>query len=158
LLLPEQLSENMPSRCIGYNWYMIYSTFLHGISLKTLYRNMAEWDTPVLLIIRDMDEYVFGAVVSSEIRISDGYYGTGESFMFTIKPERNIYQWTGHNHYIIKGDTDGFAIGGGDGHFGLWMDEDLYRGSCHPCQTFDNEIMSKTEHFYCQALEAWGFA
>ena len=26
------------------------------------------------------------------------------------------------------------------GHFGLWLDGDLYRGGSHPCATFNNEV------------------
>lgn len=33
---------------------LVYSTFTHGISLRTMYRNMLAFgDTPVLFIVRD---------------------------------------------------------------------------------------------------------
>lgn len=43
---------------------------------------MAEFDedlSPVLLIVRDTKEHVFGAVVSSAIRPNDHFFGTGDS-------------------------------------------------------------------------------
>ena len=43
------------------------------------------------------------------------------------------------------------------GTFGLWLDEDLYRGGSHSCKTFANETLSSSEDFICCGLEAWGF-
>ena len=92
---------------------------------------------------------LFGAVVSCPVRISDHFYGTGESFLFSFEGEGkegekkrakeeeeeedggtredegteegdkedkvkiNVYNWTGENHYCIKGNSDSIAIGGG---------------------------------------------
>ncbi len=49
-----QLVINLPSGAVGRDWYLIYSTFKHGISLRTLYRKMMMYEKlPVLLVIRD---------------------------------------------------------------------------------------------------------
>lgn len=48
----------MPARTQGYPWQLVYSTAMHGSSLKTLYRNMAGLDSPVLLVIKDMHKKV----------------------------------------------------------------------------------------------------
>lgn len=42
----------------GYPWRLAYSTEKHGTSLKTLYRNLADVDSPVLLVIKDMEDQV----------------------------------------------------------------------------------------------------
>lgn len=42
----------------GYPWGLAYSTVKHGTSLKTLYRNLATVDSPVLLVIKDIDNQV----------------------------------------------------------------------------------------------------
>lgn len=57
-LLSEQLAAHMPARTEGYPWHLVYSTAVHGSSLKTLYRNMAGLDSPVLLVIKDMHKQV----------------------------------------------------------------------------------------------------
>lgn len=50
---------------------------------------MSEWRdemSPVLLLIRDVDGHVFGAISSSALLPKEGYYGTGDSsllFRFT---------------------------------------------------------------------------
>src|SRR4029434_5480360 len=48
----------LPARGQGYPWRRAYGTEAHGTSLKTLYRNLAELDCPVLLVIKDMDNQV----------------------------------------------------------------------------------------------------
>ena len=52
LFLP-QLNQELPSRTIGHCWDLVYSTFEHGFSLKTIYRRMEDCENPVLLVIMD---------------------------------------------------------------------------------------------------------
>lgn len=58
IFLFQQLAVHMPARTQGYPWQLVYSTAVHGSSLKTLYRNMAGLDSPVLLVIKDMHKKV----------------------------------------------------------------------------------------------------
>ncbi|XP_043938115.1 nuclear receptor coactivator 7 isoform X2 [Protopterus annectens] len=154
----EKLIQHLPARTQGYAWKLMYSTSVHGTSLKTLYRNLACFDSPVLLVIKDMDDQVFGALASHPFRISDHYYGTGETFLFTFNPDFKIFRWSEENSYFIKGDVDFLELGGGgSGYFGLWVDADLYYGRSNPCSTFNNEMLSSTEDFTVQDLEVWTF-
>uniref|UniRef100_A0A2I3TLF8 Oxidation resistance protein 1 n=2 Tax=Pan TaxID=9596 RepID=A0A2I3TLF8_PANTR len=125
LLLPDQiekLTKHLPPRTIGYPWTLVYGTGKHGTSLKTLYRTMTGLDTPVLMVIKDSDGQVFGALASEPLKVSDGFYGTGETFVFTFCPEfekhlmtklNHVFKWTGDNMFFIKGDMDSLAFGGG---------------------------------------------
>uniref|UniRef100_A0A8C6KPZ3 Nuclear receptor coactivator 7a n=1 Tax=Nothobranchius furzeri TaxID=105023 RepID=A0A8C6KPZ3_NOTFU len=83
----QKLAAHMPARTQGYPWNLVYSTAIHGSSLKTLYRNMADLDSPVLLVIRDMHNKVFGAFSSDPFKVSQYCYGTGETFLFTFQPD-----------------------------------------------------------------------
>ncbi|XP_063183463.1 oxidation resistance protein 1 isoform X5 [Chroicocephalus ridibundus] len=160
LLQPEQiekLTKSLPPRTIGYPWTLVYSTAKHGMSLKTLYRTMLGLDTPVLLVIKDSDGQVFGALASEPFKVSDGFYGTGETFMFTFSPDFEVFKWTGDNMFFIKGDMDSLAFGGGGGEFALWLDGDLYHGRSHSCKTFGNHTLSKQEDFTIQDIEIWAF-
>ncbi|XP_030906493.1 oxidation resistance protein 1 isoform X3 [Melopsittacus undulatus] len=160
LLQPEQiekLTKSLPPRTIGYPWTLVYSTAKHGMSLKTLYRTMMGLDTPVLLVIKDSDGQVFGALASEPFKVSDGFYGTGETFMFTFCPDFEVFKWTGDNMFFIKGDMDSLAFGGGGGEFALWLDGDLYHGRSHSCKTFGNRTLSKQEDFIIQDIEIWAF-
>ncbi|XP_037532366.1 oxidation resistance protein 1a isoform X2 [Nematolebias whitei] len=153
----EKLARHLPPRTIGYPWALAFGTSKHGMSIKTLYRAMQGQDTPVLLVIKDSDGQVFGALASEPFKVSEGFYGTGETFLFTFNPEFEVYKWTGDNMFFIKGDTDSLAFGGGSGEFGLWLDGDLYHGRSHSCKTFGNPMLSKKEDFYVQDIEIWAF-
>ncbi|CAN9514138.1 unnamed protein product [Ophioblennius macclurei] len=153
----EKLARNLPPRTIGYPWTLAFGTSKHGMSIKTLYRAMQGQDTPVLMVIKDSDGQVFGALASEPFKVSDGFYGTGETFLFTFNPEFEVFKWTGDNMFFIKGDMDSLAFGGGSGEFGLWLDGDLYHGRSHSCKTFGNPMLSKKEDFYVQDIEIWAF-
>uniref|UniRef100_A0A8C2JSU3 Oxidation resistance protein 1 n=1 Tax=Cyprinus carpio TaxID=7962 RepID=A0A8C2JSU3_CYPCA len=128
LLQPDQiekLAKHLPARTIGYPWSLAFSTSKHGMSIKSLYRAMQAQDSPVLMVIKDSDGQLFGALASEPFKVSDGFYGTGETFVFTFCPEFEVFKWTGDNMFFIKGDMDSLAFGGGGGEFGLWLDGDL---------------------------------
>jgi hypothetical protein len=153
----KQLIKHLPARAEGYAWSLIFSSAQHGFSLQTLYRRMAKFESPVLLVIMDTENNVFGALTSCSLRVSEHFYGTGESFLFTFYPEFKIFTWTGENLYFIKGNNESLAIGSGDGFFGLWLDGDLYHGRSQPCKTYDNDMLTNKEDFHVKTLEAWGF-
>lgn len=160
LLQPDQiekLAKHLPPRTIGYPWSLAYSTSKHGMSIKSLYRAMQAQDSPVLMVIKDSDGQLFGALASEPFKVSDSFYGTGETFVFTFCPEFEVFKWTGDNMFFMKGDMDSLAFGGGGGEFGLWLDGDLYHGRTHSCKTFGNPMLSKTEDFYVQDIEIWAF-
>ena len=98
-----------------------------------MYRNMSNFgDSPTVLLVQDSYGKVkqtgpycilfciifqlFGAMLSNSIKISDRFYGTGESLLFSFDEDEevSVYPWTGANDYIIKGNTDSLAIGSGE--------------------------------------------
>lgn len=153
----KEISRELPPRTIGYTWQLSYSTDKHGASLKTLYRKLSATDSPVLILIKDHNQQVFGSFLSHPLHPSDAFYGTGETFLFLSHPRFKCFKWTGENSFFIKGDLDSFAIGGGSGHFGLWVDERLFLGRSSPCFTFNNCSLSETNDFTILDLEAWTF-
>lgn len=152
-----ELASELPPRTVGHTWHLAYSTSRHGASLKSLYRKLSGTDSPVLLVIKDSNDQMFGSFLSHPLRPSDKFYGTGETFLFLLHPRFKCFKWTGENSFFIKGDLDSFAIGGGSGHFGLWLDETLYLGRSSPCYTFNNCCLSETSDFNVIELEVWTF-
>ena len=64
-----QLSESLPPRTIGYKWSLVYSTSLHGFSLKRLYREVGHIDSPILLVLRDAEDTVSVCVCACVRRV-----------------------------------------------------------------------------------------
>uniref|UniRef100_A0A3B5QH11 Si:ch211-15d5.11 n=1 Tax=Xiphophorus maculatus TaxID=8083 RepID=A0A3B5QH11_XIPMA len=153
-----QLCKELPARTVGRAWQLAYSTSRHGASLKCLYRKLSSTDSPVLIVIKDSLDELFGAFLSDPLKPSETFYGTGETFLFMLHPRFKSFRWTGENSFFIKGDLDCFAVGGGSGHFGLWVDENLYLGRSSPCYTFNNCCLSETDDFRIMELEVWTFS
>uniref|UniRef100_A0A915JZJ3 Oxidation resistance protein 1 n=1 Tax=Romanomermis culicivorax TaxID=13658 RepID=A0A915JZJ3_ROMCU len=173
-----QLSLHLPARAQGYSWILAYSTEQHGFGLSTLYRNMSLFNdlSPTLLVIRDKNQKIFGAIVSCPLKLSDAFYGSGESLLFTFvtaddqigaaavsasspfqtNPKLTIFHWTGCNRFVAKGDKDGLALGSGQGSFGIFLDDDLNRGRTRHCETFNNRPLTD-ENFFVADLEAFVF-
>ena len=52
------------------------------------------------------------------------------------------FPYSGINDYLILCETTFLSVGGGDGKYGLWLDEFLERGQSGPSLTFGNEGLS----------------
>ncbi|XP_075983975.1 TLD domain-containing protein mustard isoform X4 [Anticarsia gemmatalis] len=81
----EKLCSVLPARAQGYMWSLAFSTSQHGFSLASMYRKMQRVDSPVLLVIQDTDNNVFGALTSCAYHPSEHFYGTGESLLFSFQ-------------------------------------------------------------------------
>ncbi|CAG8732207.1 20751_t:CDS:2 [Dentiscutata erythropus] len=154
--IAEQIRLKLPRRLrLMLSWNLLYSLDQDGTSMTTMYHKVKD-KGPLVLVIKDMDEQVFGAFVTEPFKIRPSYYGTGEwddSSQSTVK----CYLWTGRNEYMILSEHDCLAIGGGDGKVGLWIDADLQQGHSERCDTFDNDILSSSPEFDCIGFEVWGF-
>uniref|UniRef100_A0A3Q2W7C9 TLDc domain-containing protein n=1 Tax=Haplochromis burtoni TaxID=8153 RepID=A0A3Q2W7C9_HAPBU len=86
-----ELCKELPPRTVGYTWQLAYSTSRHGASLKSLYRKLSGTDSPVIIVIKDALDEIFGAFLSHPLRPSEMFYGTGETFLFMLHPHCNIW-------------------------------------------------------------------
>ncbi|XP_023015045.1 TLD domain-containing protein mustard isoform X8 [Leptinotarsa decemlineata] len=153
----ENLCRHLPARAEGYAWTLVFSTSQHGFSLNSMYRKMYKLESPILMVIEDTDNNVFGALTSCALQVSDHFYGTGESSLFSFTPEFKVFNWTGENLYFIKGNNESISIGAGDGKFGLWLDGDLYLGRTESCKTYGNDPLTPKIDFLVKTLECWAF-
>ncbi|KAG5730069.1 hypothetical protein E4T56_gene1877 [Termitomyces sp. T112] len=156
-------------------WTLVYSLDQHGISLNTLYdRCEAHMQVKpgtsapagALLVIKDSGDALFGVWIGKEgVHPSrgKGYYGSGESFLWKyIGHKLQIFKWTGKNDYVALCEPEYISFGGGDGNYGLYLDESLFEGSSAACPTFANEPLCSTgtknanvAAFECVGLEVW---
>ncbi|VDP04195.1 unnamed protein product [Soboliphyme baturini] len=158
--LIRKIMEILPARAQGYPWILLYSSDRDGFALSTLYRSAGafkEKTSPCLLVIKDSKGRLFGAIVNCLLRMSDHFYGSGESLLFTNFPEFDVFRWTGANDFIVKGSIESIAIGAGKGLYGLWLDSDLYHGRTEHCDTFDNRLLTDMD-FVTAGVELWGFS
>ncbi|XP_052753612.1 oxidation resistance protein 1 isoform X4 [Galleria mellonella] len=81
----EKICTVLPARAQGYMWSLAFSTSQHGFSLASMYRKMQRVDSPVLLVIQDTDNNVFGGLTSCALHPSEHFYGTGESLLFSFQ-------------------------------------------------------------------------
>ena len=54
-----------------------------GCSFITFLKNTRDYETTVL-IIKDHNGWVFGALVTEPWKISNGFYGNGDNILFTF--------------------------------------------------------------------------
>lgn len=180
----------LPARITMYQPVLLYTTEEHGCSLTTFYVRVEQHE-PTLLMIKTCNNEVFGAYCSTrwqERNLKVGgqrqaYFGTGETFLFSLYPERHKYAWVGMNperqQSLMKGyngdnstksktidhsaelfmaaDSKMITIGGGDGQ-AIWMDENIRFGKTDHCSTFDNPPLCASGDFEIRVLEVYGFS
>ncbi|XP_013388368.1 TBC1 domain family member 24 isoform X1 [Lingula anatina] len=162
----------LPYRMTVYQPELLFSTEEHGTSLITLYQKIENKGAVILVIKTEKDE-VFGAYCSNdwseriqyEKRLT--YFGTGETFLFTLVPEVEKIEWVGlkkppeeisNTGYMFQaGDRTMLTIGGGDGE-GIQLDENLFQGRTERCNTFENEPLCEDGDFHCKVVEVFGFS
>uniref|UniRef100_A0A8D0ANI7 TBC1 domain family member 24 n=1 Tax=Sander lucioperca TaxID=283035 RepID=A0A8D0ANI7_SANLU len=88
----------IPERFALFSPIRLFNTAEHGRSLASLYSHV-EGHEPAVLMIKTVDEEVFGAFLSTDVierrkHESEGltYFGTGECFVFMLRPSMERYQ------------------------------------------------------------------
>ncbi|XP_050530682.1 GTPase-activating protein skywalker-like isoform X3 [Daktulosphaira vitifoliae] len=162
----------LPVRITMYQPILLYTTEEHGCSLTTFYVRV-EHHEPTLMLIKTCNNEVFGAYCSSkwlERNKKDdrgnrtAYFGTGETFLFSLYPGKAKYPWVGMevdnvnhaNELFMAADQKMITIGGGDGQ-AIWMDENVRYGKSESCSTFNNPPLCKSRDFEIKVLEVYGF-
>ena len=163
-LIPNRLADFQPER--------IYSSNIHGRRLRTLYDHV-EYHKYCLIIIRNEHQQIFGGFCSGQLANRTkirSWFGTGESFLFTLKPERQVFKWVGnqtsnkgstkaHEDYFIYADDERLQMGGSEEplDIGLCIQQDLNKGSSRQCDTYASEPLSSSEYFQIMEIEVFGF-
>ncbi|QEU61393.1 Oxr1 [Kluyveromyces lactis] len=179
----EELRHLMPTRIQLYTeWTLLYSLEQHGASLHSLYDKL-KYDTNnnarvgYVIVIRDRKGGIFGGYANETFHPTDSrrYYGNGECFLWKMEKvpdlqlhdkhdcKQDSHNWqlrgfpyTGENEFSIYCTSTFLSMGAGDGHYGLWIDDGLFRGVTSPSMTFGNDILSREgSKFHIVGVEVW---
>ncbi|XP_069986001.1 GTPase-activating protein skywalker isoform X1 [Penaeus vannamei] len=170
--LPVRMTMHQPS--------LIYTTEEHGCSLTTFFQRVEKHE-PTLICIRTVKDHVFGAYCSTaweqrnlkdEFGNRQTYFGTGECFLFSLRPTVAKYQWVGiskqqqnselssvehSSELFMHADSYMITIGGGNGQ-GIMLDQELRFGKTEKCNTFDNPPLTPDVDFEVKVIEVYSFA
>jgi len=161
LLTPDRLAKlhaDLPRKLKSRKMNLLFSTSEHGFSLNTLFRQLKDMG-PNIIVLEDDKGCVFGGFASDFWRVEKGYFGTGESFVYTCHPHYRKFGWKGpsSNNFFLYADNNGLGIGGGGAGYALHIDNNFKYGSSNKCTTFGNFGLSEEADFICVNLEVWGF-
>lgn len=149
----------IPSRFKILDLELLFVSSEHGYRLGTLFES-AKDSEPLLIVIETTDGNIFGTYLSKSLknRSSRKFFGTGESFIFNLRPSPQVYQWNEsyENQQFIYADENFLAVGCSSGKFGIWIDRDLNQVVSSPCDTFRNPSFIENESgwsdIYCIEL------
>jgi hypothetical protein len=144
-----QLVRWLPPRFVDRRWRLAYtaggasaklqkkgvSLKQDGFSIKSLYENMrlCRPNSPVFSIIRDEKGYLFGIFSTEPWRESPKPFGCGETFVFKLQPESEMFRWSHAGEDFLLGTRSYIAVGGGKAA-ALWLDDELNVGSSGECR------------------------
>lgn len=157
--IPQRLTVNAPS--------LLFTTEVNGTSMATLFNVLDELEH-CILVIKTFDNEIFGAYCSGSWndRKQKGvmYFGSGETFLFTLQPEKKIFRWVGMRNQsttstqelFLRVDLSKIVIGSGS-YEGLTISSNLSDGYTNRCETFENDPLCSQQHFQIAVLEVIGF-
>jgi hypothetical protein len=78
--------------------------------------------------------------------------------VFSLAPRRAVYPWARvpgfDNAFFQHASPDGLGVGG-TGHWAIFLEEELLRGSSGECHTFASPCLGGGEEFEVLAVELW---
>ncbi|KAK9450009.1 TLD-domain-containing protein [Limtongia smithiae] len=176
--LAEEIRHLLPLRLQLYDtWRLCYSLEQHGVSITTLYNQCVPprgASRPgYVLLVEDKAGGIFGAYLNEYPHPTKNgrYYGNGECFLWKSKvipplataasaangkDSDAAFPYTGINDYMILCEPFFLSVGGGDGKFGLYLDDRFEKGTSNSCPAFGNEALSdEGPKFSIVGVEVW---
>lgn len=156
----------LPARFQLYSPKLLFTTDDHGTSLTTFFNRCQEYEQTVV-IVKTSDDDLFGVFCScswqERLNKHTKFFGTGETFVFTLNPKKCKYPWVGMHRQDVKpkesmflsADAKYIVVGGGGGQ-AIRFDDNLQTGRTEHCQTFDNPPLASSQDFICRVVEVYG--
>jgi hypothetical protein len=100
-----------------------------------------------------------GYLPSPGRRSGEHWFGSGDAFLFSLRPGFAVHRWTRSNNDFQMAHDNFMAFGGGGGRFGLWLDGALEKGTSAHCETYGNPPLTAAggEGFRVVRVELYGF-
>lgn len=180
-MIQQLLREALPQSLKTARWDRIYAVGRDGDTFYAMLNKCVGFKDTVI-VAQTSQGYVLGGYASSPWEKSGhgrSYFGTGTSFLFASHPEAqpqlnnmmqqeepkqddqkplSIFRWTGSNVYAQACDVEeGVLAMGGEGAFGLIVQDNFSRGCSGYCSTFGNPPLVPGGHFDVVSFEIYGF-
>lgn len=142
-------------------WKLIYCPRIHGVSIRTFFRQCAAFPGESLVLLQDSEGVVFGGYSSETWRMCPEipYLGAPECFVFKFGPldDLQVFPWSGRDMNFMFACLDGFAMGNAD-CVAWWIDKEMLKGCSFPSSTFGTKApLASAENFAIRNLECWAF-
>lgn len=145
-------------------WETLYNSDRNGLSVHAFALKAETCPAPTLLLISDTGGAVFGVYANDMWCTKNRFFGGGNPFLLTIKPELKVYRQTGHNsnfQYFMTGAstlTNGLGVGGDPEPewFQLFLEPDFRHGKSvegSSRNTFEAPSLSSQPEFEVQSVE-----
>ena len=153
---------NLPKHLTS-EWRLLFCNSLFGDSFSQLVGHIVN-KGPSLIVVKDKDGFIFGGFASQGWELNPKFYGSDDSFLFTIAPQYGAFTATGYNDnymYINQGQEtlpNGLGMGGQFNYFGFWIDHSFNHGhsKAQPrCTTYGSPQLSKSPDFNVEIVEVW---
>jgi len=161
-----ELSLALPWSLQHRTWERCFCIARDGDSIQHMLRLCQPYHQ-TLLVVQTTKGQVFGAFCTGKWQLSTTqsrkngtYYGNGQSFLFSCHNQKaSIYKWSGKNEYcqLCQLEQNRIAMGG-DGDFGLILEDNFSKGHTGYCATYANPplVQENDGHFQIQAMELYG--
>jgi len=140
----------------------VYDASENGYSLVS-YVTQSKSISPQILIFQTTKKEIFGAFIGEpweNQKKTKGYFGTRETFVWTLQPQPAKYGWSeGNNDYFMLSDfnNSSIQIGGGTGP-AIWIDTDIDKGATNESSTFGNKLLCSEKEFSLLKFEVYTIA
>ena len=169
--LMESLLAFVPESLSGSNFWLKYSLVRDGASFWKLLRHVRASNN-CFLAIETVDGQVLGSFTNQAWRLSQGWYGSNEAFLFKLRHSRlhskcpivqqvyqesevQVYPYRSGNVAVQNCSKEGIMLGQGEllpttkegNHYGhaLYLERNLTRGSTSNSETFGNPCLVNAE-------------
>jgi len=159
-ILNNDIFENirlfLPVRLRGKNWKRLFSTEVHGTSWTTFYSNISSnplHSSETIIVVKDSSGESFGLFATEDWVVKEGFFGTGECFVFKTWPTFKCWLWDPNYPDYWQIATKGHIGIGAE--YALCIYEGFTEGTSNVSPTFKNECLARTTSFIITVLEVW---